>query len=449
MLTLSLQDPNATYSQGDLVAGQVSFQGVGATHPLASQSVHIQVEFTGHTKTTTPDSGDRYGQADLCWTRVAQFQCLYGSQPQCQQQQPTASWPFAFTFPSRASPVVPSVVDMRGWTKQMTTIRSDHALPPTFIDQGVPPGFMAAVEYRIRASAWGKSSRFGSARVVLGEQSVSIVYRPRDDPALFRGLKKENNTGEVHKLRAHRTIKSALFLPKQKDKREKTPEKTGLRERARSLLPRSLQLPSLQCQVELVVPAQIHLGEEIPCLVKVIPLLDSTSSTVSAAPPFTLSAFSITVTGKTRVWAAGEARDIDDVKSRADVVLDRSKTEMNVPLASSSSSSASAAAAESNYARAIIISPAVQGTAPTFETYNIFRTYAMRVVVDIHCADVSMNMAEEVELVVLPGTGDYYSSTLHGAAGQGDFDVLDPARLPSYVEAVSETAQAVFSILGG
>jgi hypothetical protein len=336
----------------------------------------------------------------------------------------------------------------------MTTIRSDHPLPPTFIDQGVPPLFMAAVEYHVRASAWGKSSRFGSAHIVLGEQSVAIVYRPRDDPVPLQDLKTtKRNRGEVHKLRAHRTIKSSLFVPKQKEKRVKPPDQTGLRERARSLLPRSLHLPSLQCRLELELPAQIHLGEEIPCLVKVVPLLDSSSSsTVSKVPPFTLSAFSIAVTGKTKVWAAGESRDMDDVKSRADVILDKSKTGMNVALAPSSSSPSSSPTAvvgEGNYARAIIVSPAVQGTAPTFETYNIFRTYAMCVAVEVRCADVAMRMAEEVELVVLPGTGDYYSSTLHGAADQGDFDVLDPARLPSYLEAVSQTAQAVFSILGG
>ncbi|KAL3452758.1 hypothetical protein BJX65DRAFT_264771 [Aspergillus insuetus] len=342
---------------------------------------------------------------------------------------------------------------MRGWTNQMTTIRSDHALPPTFIDQGVPPLFMAAVEYRVRASAWGKSSRLGSAHVVLGEQSVAIVYRPRDDPVPLQDLKTTNkNKGEVHKLRAHRTIKSSLFVPKQKEKRVKPPDQTGLRERARSLLPHSLHLPSLQCRLELVLPAQIHLGEEISCLVKVVPLLDSSFSTVSKAPPFTLSAFRIAVTGKTKVWAAGESRDMDDVKSRADVILEKSKTGMNVALALSSSSSPTSptpVAGEGKYARAIIISPAVQGTAPTFETYNIFRTYAMCVAVEVRCADVSMSMTEEVELAVLPGTGDYYSSTLHGAAGQGDLDVLGPARLPSYVEAVSQTAQAVFSILGG
>ncbi|CEL11854.1 hypothetical protein ASPCAL14949 [Aspergillus calidoustus] len=446
MLTITLQDPNATYSQGDLVAGQVSFHGV------ASQPVDIVVEFTGHTKTTTPDSGDRYGQADLCWTRVAQFQCLHGSQP---ASQPTA-WPFSFTFPSRASPVDPSVVDMRGWTNQMTTIRSYHALPPTFLDQGVPPLFMAAVEYHVRASAWGKSSRSGSAHVVLGEQSVAIVYRPRDDPGPvpLQDLKTtKKNKGEVLKLYAHRTIKSSLFVPKAKEKRVKPPpDQTGLRERARSLLPRLLHLPSLQCRLELVLPAQIHLGEEILCLVNVVPLLDSSSSsTVSKAPPFTLSAFSIAVTGKTKVWAAGESRDMDDVKSRADVILDKSKTGMDVALvpSSSSSSSPTAVAGEGNYARALIISPAVQGTAPTFKTYNIFRTYAMRVAVEVRCADVSMSMAEKVELVVLPGTGDYYSSTLRGVAGHGDFDVLDPARLPSYVESVSQMAQAVFSILGG
>ncbi|KAL3451720.1 hypothetical protein BJX65DRAFT_268458 [Aspergillus insuetus] len=66
-------------------------------------------------------------------------------------------------FPSRASLVNPSVVDMPGWTSQIIIIWLDHALPPIFMDQGVPPLFIAMVKYYIRALAWSKASRFGLA----------------------------------------------------------------------------------------------------------------------------------------------------------------------------------------------------------------------------------------------------------------------------------------------
>ncbi|KAI9371762.1 hypothetical protein BJX61DRAFT_543382 [Aspergillus egyptiacus] len=400
MLTINLQDPRAAYAQGDLVAGQVIYH-VGNTHPLASQPVHILIEVNGRTKTKAPGSDDRYGQGDLFWTKVAQFQ---GS---------ATVWSFSFKFPARASTVDPRVVDVRGWTTQMGTIRSDHPLPPTFNDQGAPK-FLAAVEYRIRASVWAKST-FGPAHM-LGERSVPIVYRPRDDPQLRVPTK-----GEVHKIRTHRTIKSDRFVSKQKH-----PDRTA-RGRLSSFL-HQFQVPSIRCQIQLTIPLKVQVGEEIPCLLTVTPLRDE--STAVEIPPFTLTGFSITVTGKTKVWVPGES-GTDWVKSRTDVILDKAKTDMNVGLSS----------------QRVIISPSVQGTSPTFKTYNISRTYTICIAVDIRCADITLHASEEAGLVVLPGTGDY-SSSLEEAV-QGDFDVLDPSGLPSYAEATSQITQGLFSILGG
>ncbi|KAL4924291.1 uncharacterized protein BDV17DRAFT_220410 [Aspergillus undulatus] len=400
MLTINLQDPHATYAQNDLVAGQVIFQ-VGDTHPLASQPVYILVEVHGRTRTKTPESGERYGQANLFWTRVAQF---HGSQ---------TLWPFSFRFPARASPVDPGVVDVRGWTRQITTIRSDHPLPPTFHDQGAL-FFLAAVEYRIQASVWVKSA-FGATHM-LGEQSMPIIYRPRDDIQL-----RVPTNGEVRKIRTHRTIKSNLFLSKN--------SRSGqvVRGLARSFL-HGFKDPSLRCEIQLTFPVRVQLGEEIPCLVRVTPLLDS--STVSEAPPIRLTGFSIAVTGKTKVWVPGEA-DTDSTKSRKDVILDKSSKSLDIQLSP----------------ERVIIGPAVQGTAPTIKTYNISRTYTLCIAVDILVAGVTSCVLEETELIILPGTGDYSSSCTKPI--REDFDVLNPSSLPPYSEAASQTAQVLFSILGG
>ncbi|KAL4733436.1 hypothetical protein BDV11DRAFT_84084 [Aspergillus similis] len=400
MLTINLEDPHATYSQGDLVAGQVMFQ-VGATHPLASQPVYILIEVHGRTRTKAPDSGERYGQANLFWTRVAGF---YGSQ---------TLWPFSFRFPARASPVDPSVVDMRGWTRQMTTIRSDHPLPPTFHDQGTP-FFLAAVEYHVRASAWTKSA-FGASHM-LGEQSIPIIYRPRDDPQL-----RISTNGEVRKIRTHLTIKSDMFISKNSCSGQ------VVRGKAKSFL-QYFKVPSFRCEIQLTFPMRVQLGEEIPCLVRVTPLLDS--STVSEAPPIILTGFSIAVTGKTKVWVPGKA-GTDSIKSRKDVILEKSSRSLNVQLSPEK----------------VVIGPAVWGTAPTIKTYNISRTYTLWIAVDILVAGVTSCVSEEAELIVLPGTGGYFSSCQKPV--QEGFDVLNPSSLPSYVEAVSLTAQSLLSILGG
>ncbi|KAJ0415127.1 hypothetical protein BJY00DRAFT_293925 [Aspergillus carlsbadensis] len=399
MLTINLQDPQATYAQNDLVAGNVIFQ-VGDTHQLASQPVYILIEVHGRTRTKAPDSGERYGQADLFWTRVAQF---HGSQ---------TLWPFSFRFPARASPVDPSVVDMRGWTRQMTTIRSDHPLPPTFHDQG-NPFFLAAVEYNIRASVWTKSS-FGATHM-LGEQSVPIIYRPRDDPHL-----RVPTNGAVRKIRTHRTIKSDLLRSKNSHSDQVE------RGRARAFL-HGFKVPSLQCEIQLTFPLTVQLGEEIPCLVRVTPVLDSSS--VSEAPPIRLTGFSIVVTGKTTIWVPGE--DTDSITSRKDVILDKSSSSLDVPLSP----------------ERVVIGPAVQGTAPTIKTYNISRTYTLCIAVDILVAGVTSCVSEKTELIILPGIGDYTSSCSKPA--REDFDVLNPSSLPSYAEAVSQTGQVLLSILGG
>lgn len=340
MLTIDLEDPHATYSQDDLVAGHVKFH-VGAAHPLASHPFYILIEVHGRTRTKAPESGERYGQANLFWTCVARF---HGSQ---------TLRPISFRFPARASPVDPGVVDVRGWTRQMTTIRSDHPLPPTFHDQGTP-FFNAAVEYQIRASAWAESA-FGVTHM-LGEQSILIIYRPRDDPQL-----RVPTNGEVRKIRTHRTIKGDAFISKN--------NRSGqvVRGKAKSFL-LYFKIPSLRCEIQLTFP------------VRVTPLLDS--STVSKVPPIMLTGFSIAVTGKTKVWVPGEA-DTDFTKSRKDKILDKSNRSVNTQLSPEK----------------VIIGPAVRDTAPTIKTYNISRTYTLCIAVDILVAGVTSCISEESELI--------------------------------------------------
>jgi hypothetical protein len=145
-----------------------------------------------------------------------------------------------------------------------------------------------------------------------------------------------------------------------------------------------------------------------------------------------LTRFSIRVKGKTKAWATSEF-STDVTKSRPDIILDKSNKALNVPL--------SAALDD----RKVILGPAIQGTAPTFQTYNIARTYVVRLTVDIRCADVVFAVSEDMDLVILPGIGDYPSppsGRLHGGV-----DVLDIDDLPSYVQATSSIAQTLVSIL--
>ncbi|KAL2823554.1 hypothetical protein BDW59DRAFT_96554 [Aspergillus cavernicola] len=403
MLIINLSDSNATYGQGDVITGQVIYQP-GHIYPLATQPVRVLIEVTGRTKTKISDSTNRYGRADLFWIRVAE---LYGSQ---------TVWPFTFPFPARASPVDPSVVDLRSWTEQVTTVRSDHVLPPTFTDHQTSH-FVAAVEYRVKASVWSQS-QFGPAQI-LCEQSIPIIFRPRDDPQHRFPTK-----GEAVKLRAHQMVQTDLLLSETKN-RDLT-----LREKTRSFLRRS-QVPYFRFQVQLTVPLKVHLGAEIPCILSVTPTVESLeSSTVTKIPPFKLTGFSIRVKGKTKAWAT-TGFNTDLTKSYSDIVLDKSNKELNVVLSPASDSSK------------VILSPAIRETVPTFVTYNIARTYVLRLQVDILCANMVSTVSEDVDLVVLPGIGDYPSSL----SRRGAVDVLDVDDLPAYTEAVSDFVGTVLDVM--
>ncbi|KAL4913604.1 hypothetical protein BDW62DRAFT_220574 [Aspergillus aurantiobrunneus] len=377
MLVINLSTTSATYAQVDTVTGQVIFQP-GDFYPLATQPVRVMIEVTGRTKTKIATTDQSYGVGDLFWSRVAE---LYGSQ---------TVFPFAFAFPARASPVDPSVVDMRSWTEQMMTVRSDHVLPPTFHEGNA--AFVACVEYQVRATVWTQQSQFGPARI-LCEQSVP------------------------------QSVKSAL-LPAEREE--------GDKKGARSLWhwhrhrPRP-SVPSVHFQLQLTVPVRIHVGEEIPCVLSIIPLPECAS--VPETLGFILRGFSVSVKGKTKVWAATSIQG-DQTKSQFNIILDNSTDKLNVLLRQ-----------ESGYTKAIL-SPAVQNGAPTFKTYNIKRMYVLRVTAHVICAGIGNTISGETDLVVLPGTSDDASRP------QGNVDVHDASDLPSYIQATSDIIQAAFSIAG-
>lgn len=381
MLVVNLDNPSATYSQGETVSGQVSFERTDLTSPL-----YVVVEVAGRTKTAVVcNSGDAHGEADLFCTRVGE---VHGSQ---------IVLPFAFPFPARASPVDPSVVNMTHWTKQLTTIRSNHLLPPTFKHRNAK--FEASVEYTIRASVWTQS-QFGPSQRRISEKIVPITYRPRHDP--------ENQII---------TKGDALRLT------TKIPSKNKPGNRAKSLL-RWSQGASVDFQLQLTVPAKIHPGEEIPCSLSIIRSSEAVSGLENMS--FTLKGFRISVKRKTKVWGTAHTGS-DETQSESAVLFNGATTDLNVSLSPEKGN------------KKEIFSPALDDTAPTFETYNIKRTYVMRVAAEVLCGDTLREIAGETDLVVLPGASP---ERVEGVNYQ------DNSGLPSYAEAASNIVQAVSSILG-
>ncbi|KAL2868977.1 uncharacterized protein BJX67DRAFT_348435 [Aspergillus lucknowensis] len=381
MLIVNLDNSSATYSQGEVVSGQVSFERADLTSPLS-----VAVEVAGRTKTkvvSSPD--DAYGEADLFCTRVAE---MHGSQ---------IVLPFAFTFPARASPVDPTIVNMTHWTNQLTTVRSNHLLPPTFKHRNAK--FEASVEYSIRASVWTQS-QFGPPQRRISEKIVPITYRPRYDP--------ENQIP---------TKGDAIRL------KTRIPSKKNPGSKAKALL-HWTKRAALDFQLQLTVPAKIHPGEEIPTSLSIIP--------PSAAPPglenisFVLKGFRISVKRKTRVWGAGHTGS-DETQSESAVLFNGETNDLNVSLSP-----------ETGYKKDIL-SPALADTAPTFETYNIKRTYVMRVAAEVLCGGVMREVSGETDLVVLPGASP---ERVEGVGYQHN------SALPSYAEAASNIVQAVSSIIG-
>lgn len=381
MLIVNLDDTSATYSQGDIVSGQVSFERTDLTSPL-----YVVVEVAGRTKSTVVSSSyDAYGEADLFCTTVSE---IHGSQ---------IVLPFAFPFPARASPVDPTIVNMTHWTKQLTTVRSNHLLPPTFKFRSAK--FEASVEYMIRASVWTQS-QFGPSQRRISEKIVPITYRPRHDP--------ENQIP---------TKGDALRLT------TRLPNKKTPGNRAKALLHWSQAAP-VDFQLQLTVPAKIHPGEEIPCALSIIRRAEAKSGFESMS--FILKGFSISVKQKTRVWGAAHTGS-DETQSESAVLFNGTTKGLNVPLSP-----------ETGYKKEIF-SPALEDTAPTFETYNIKRTYVMHVAADVLCAGTLREISGETDLVVLPGASP---EIVDGLNYQND------SGLPSYAEAASNVLNAVSSILG-
>lgn len=381
MLIVNLDKPSATYSQGEVVSGQVSFERTDLTSPL-----YVAVEVAGRTKTTVvsnPD--DAYGEADLFCTRVAE---IHGSQ---------IVLPFAFTFPARASPVDPTIVNMTHWTKQLTTVRSNHLLPPTFKHRNAK--FEASVEYTIRASVWTQS-QFGPSQRRISEKIAPITFQPRHDP--------ENQI-----LTKGDAIRLTTRLPSKKA--------AGCR--AKALLNWSKGSP-VDFQLQLTVPAKIHPGEEIPSSLSVI--RSSTAGSGLENISFILKGFSISVKRKTKVWAAGHTGS-DETQSESAVLFNGATNDLNVSLSP-----------ETGYKKEIL-SPALEDTAPTFETYNIKRTYIMHVAAEVLCGDTMREISGETNLVILPGAS---------AERVDSVGYQDNSGLPSYAEAASNIVQAVSSIIG-
>ncbi|KAL2870431.1 uncharacterized protein BJX67DRAFT_283298 [Aspergillus lucknowensis] len=370
MLVINLRDPNTAHAPGDEVAGQVIYQ---PTTLQTSLSVRMIVELAGRTKVKIRGhNGDRKstyrGRADLLRLIVSDT---------CGTQ---TVWPFTFLFPATTAPIDPQLADTRSLTHYMKTIPTTHPLPPTFSETlgfSLTPTHVCSVEYIIRASVW---TTLASKPKKLGEQTVPITFRPRFDPRL-PGMIIEPSR-DISLMQENVRIKSLLLLPENKDR------SLTFREKTQSLFHQS-QLPYFDFQVYLTQPTKIHLGQQIPCTIRIVP--SPATSTAPEIPSFTLTHFNFFGKGKTEVWAS--AWVVDRTSSNIDIIPRTNQENLGDFLP------------QKEYLKTVMV-PSIFDQIPSFSTYNIKRKYVLTAGVIVECVGKRITVLNKAEVTILPAHHD-------------------------------------------
>ena len=354
--SLQIRTENSKYRAGDTVSGSVrlvSQHAEGQEVDVAS----ITLSFTGRSRATKHWPGIPYS------TTLFSFQRSLFTGPKrlyapCKLMGDTDrdSWPFAFTLPLDCSAF------QRGLLPSSLPFNSDpnQPLPISFKDHNVHDGSCSIV-YELQATLI-PPSKYGYYTSEGCIEKVEVhVYRPRiiQQPNFIFNTKSATF--------AHRSL---LLLPREERKLAHRP--LTITERLKLKTPSIEHLPKAVFDIRVQTPSAAAIGQPLPLILHVGFNLEA-----STVPPpiFHLKKITIYLCEETSIWGLKRAGEHESTHWTKEIMLQEKEFEISRPRVEGHLD-----------IRRVMNTMVNHNLSPTFRTFNIARTYSLKVFVRLECA---------------------------------------------------------------
>ena len=406
---LKIDIPHPRYKAGDTVSGAVCL----VSEYTKGQEVDVgsvTIEFTGRTSTAQhwPRLPNNIRLLSYRKTLVIGPRRLCATYHQDENDYPNR-WPFSFTLPLNCSlfprdSVAPS---------QYFNSDPNQPLPISFADNNIHGGSCSVV-YELQATLISPLKDGYYTNEGCTKKVEILVHRPR-------GINQPNF--RFNEKGAKFTYRSFLLLPR--EERELADRFLTIREKFKAKSPSTKHLPQAVFQIRVRTPSVAVIGKRLPLMLHVD--FDANASTVPP-PFFHLKRVSIQLCEETSIWGLKRVGEFDSTRWTKEITLQEKGFEAQKPQVE-----------EHLDLRTVMDTTVDCALTPTLKTFNIARTYSLKVFIRLECAG-------KEHLVF----GDYKRCTLlaeeydsQGAGYNEPASIMDEGEIdppPSYHSGAQEAA---------
>lgn len=265
-------------------------------------------------------------------------------------------WHFSFTLPLDCSTV------HRASFSSPSYFNSDphQPLPASFVDNNIQVGSCSIV-YELQATLTSPPKDGYYTNEGCIKKSEIFLYRPRTIAQPNFNFNTKNATF---------THRSLLLLPR--EERELAHRPLTIKEKLKLKSPSTEHLPKSVFEIGVQTPSAAVIGQPLPLMLHID--YDMDASTVSS-PIFHLKRVTIHLCEATAIWGFKRAGESESTRWTKEVALQEKQFESRKPRVEGHLD-----------LRQVMDTTVHHDLAPTFKTFNIVRTYSLKVFVRVECA---------------------------------------------------------------
>lgn len=353
---LQIHIPQHKYKAGDTVSGSVSLVSQYAKgHEVDVGS--ITVEFTGKSTTAkywprTPDSLQLFSFKK---TLVTGPKRLYAPSTPTENMDRNR-WSFSFTLPLDCS------ASQRNSSASSPSFNSDpnQPLPISFVADNVQDGSCSVV-YELQATLMSPPKDGYYTNEGCSKKREIVLYRPRSI---------QQPTPCYNTKSATLIYRSLLLLPR--EERELAHRPLTIKEKLKLKPPATEHLPKAVFEIRVQTPSAAVIGQPLPLMLHIN--YDSETSTVPS-PIFHLKRVTIYLCEETSILGLKRGGGHESTRWTKEITLHEKEFETRRPRVE-----------EHLDLRKVMDTIVHHDLPPTFKTFNIARTYSLKVFVRLECA---------------------------------------------------------------
>ena len=354
--SLHIDIPQHKYKAGDTVSGSICL----VSKYVKGQQVDvgsITIELIGRSTTAKnwpgiPNSTRLLYFKKTLFTGPKRLDAPYSRAENVQQ----INWPFSFTLPLDCSTC------QRATLSSSSYFNSDpnQPLPASFMDDNIQVGSCSVV-YELQATLVSPPKDGYYTNEGCIKKCEIFLYRPRT-------ITQPNF--DFHTKNATFTHRSLLLLPR--EKRELAHRPLTIKEKLKLKPPSTEHLPKAVFEIRVQTPSAAVIGQQLPLMIHVD--YDMDASTVSS-PIFHLKKVTVHLCEETSIWSFKRAGESESTRWTKEITLQEKQFENRKPRVEGHLD-----------LRQIMDTIVHPDLAPTFKTFNIVRTYSLKVFVRVECA---------------------------------------------------------------